>query len=99
MHCEDDSTRAEVYDRARRDPRREFHGSRSDRVIVFAHDGIWRVTWENGCDVLTTHVEIDAWRQAKRVAESERAEALLFSRNGEVRLRADFRVDPSDALG
>lgn len=55
---------------------------------------MWCVRWENGDEILRCHAEERAWEYAKRAAEIQRAEAILYADHGEVRLRADFRDDP-----
>lgn len=65
------------------------------RLLVSTFDGIWRVRWEDGDEIHSSHSETEAWNRAKVIAQRARAEALLHTREGEVRLRADFRDDES----
>lgn len=67
----------------------------TDSVVASEFDGVWSVRAGDGEEIYRGRSEQEAWTQAKRVATKQRCEALLYADHGEVRLRADFRDEPS----
>ncbi|WHZ37262.1 MULTISPECIES: DUF2188 domain-containing protein [unclassified Sagittula] len=73
---------------------------KKDFWVTPRDDGRWNVRREGGSRASSVHsTQAEAWNEARERARSERGEAYLQSRTGQIRERNTYGHDPEKSKG